>query len=120
MAQAVSRRPPRGGLCSCPGHSMSICGRQSVIGTEFSPSSSVSPCQCCFSVALHTHISSGRWTVVATVQIQCHTIDMNTASLRLIVALVGERSWLKNMCSVGRFFYLFELYQIEDHVTNQI
>jgi hypothetical protein len=59
MAQAVSRRPltaesrVRAQVNPC-----GVCGGQSGTGTGFSPSSSVSPCQCYSTIGFHTHISS--------------------------------------------------------------
>jgi hypothetical protein len=72
MVQVVSRRP----LTSEPRirvrvNACGICGGQSGTGTGFSPSSSGFSCQYYSTVVLHTHISSGEWTVcplVAAVQ----------------------------------------------------
>jgi hypothetical protein len=57
-----------------------ICDGQISNGTHFTLSSSGFPCQCHSTMAVHTHASSGGWTiglVVATVQRQCHPINMN-------------------------------------------
>jgi hypothetical protein len=59
-----------------------ICGGQSDTGTGMSPSSAIFPCQYHSTVALHTHISSGGWTigpVVATGQTWSHPISMNNS-----------------------------------------
>jgi hypothetical protein len=72
MAQAVSRLPlnadiqVRARVSPCE-----ICGGQTGAGTDYSRSYSGFPCQYYSTVALHTHVSSGGWTVgplVAAVQ----------------------------------------------------
>jgi hypothetical protein len=63
-AQAVSRRPlaaearVRAWVNPC-----GICGGKNCTGTGNSPSCSVFPCQCSFTVDLHSHISSGERTI---------------------------------------------------------
>jgi hypothetical protein len=67
MAQAVSRRSVTAEAEVSP---CGICGGQNATGTYFSPNSSVLLCQYHSTVALHTRVSSGGWTIgqlVATV-----------------------------------------------------
>jgi hypothetical protein len=60
MAQAVSLRPLTAESQVCVRvNPCGICDGQSGIGTGFSPSSSVFPCQYHSTIVLHTHISSG-------------------------------------------------------------
>jgi hypothetical protein len=64
MAQVVSCRPltteaqVRARVSPCV-----ICGGQTGTGTGFSPSSSVFPCQHHSTMALHSHVSYGGWTI---------------------------------------------------------
>jgi hypothetical protein len=80
MAQAVSRRPftvevrVYGRARPCW-----IYSGQSGTGAGYSPSSSNFPCQCHSTVALHSRVSSGGWTIgplVAAVQRPSLPIDM--------------------------------------------
>jgi hypothetical protein len=73
MAQAVSRRPFTAE--SWVHAQVSPCGEQSGTGTGFSPSSLVLPCQYHSTIVLHTHISSGGWTVCPlVVAVQRHSL----------------------------------------------
>jgi hypothetical protein len=64
MAQAVSRQPLTAEVrVRPPSQSMWDCGGQSGTETGCSPRSSVFPCQYDSTLAVHTHISSGGWTI---------------------------------------------------------
>jgi hypothetical protein len=75
MTQAVRRQSLttevrfRAGVSPC-----GICGGESGTGTCFDPCSLAFPCQYHSTMAFHTHISPGEWTIdtlVATFQIHC-------------------------------------------------
>jgi hypothetical protein len=66
MAQVVSRRPLTvEARVRAPVNPCGICGGQSGTGTDFSPSSSVVPCQYHPTVALQTHIIWGMRNMLA-------------------------------------------------------
>jgi hypothetical protein len=113
MAQAVSHRPltaesrVRALVNPC-----GICSEQSGTGTGFSQSSSVFPCQYHSTVVLHTHISSGWWTIcllVAAVQRRSLTPSKSPQSTcvgLLLVTRTDRLTWryesVKNLCNPNK------------------
>jgi hypothetical protein len=102
MGQAVSRRPltaearVRALVSPC-----GVCGGKSDTGTGFSLSSWAFPCQCHSTVALHTHISSGGWTIGPfETAVQRHSLTPLTWTWKIpwvIESSVTER-WSWTLC----------------------
>jgi hypothetical protein len=112
MAQAVSRRPltaeyrVRARVNPC-----GICDGQSGNATGFSPTSSVFPCQYHSTVVLHTHISSGGWTIcplVAAVQRRSLTPSKSTSyyveQRSLLNSTQHSASWEPNVTHLVKKF----------------